>query len=353
MENIKAFIQRFWKIGIFAGVTLLLIFSGLVIQRQNRYQDYLQSLKASGFNKYLDMSPVYSKKVETPLWDIYQFSAPEYECVMGGDFGLMVHRGKQNDKTVLWLQPGQECWPGHPNCSSPDGRVSLEQAFEKVLSSANGSPFGPGQPDADNPLADWNYIYVPSCDGSFHFGDAAADYDDDGMIDHRHNGLRQTSAAVNMMKTLFPDSKKILVADSSTGGFGTFGAIPLARLAFPNAGIYVLNDSGPGVFNSKSPALWPLIIQTWNLEPMFPADCPDCRLQLTYFYDWLLARDPQLKIGMFSSYQDAVVGSVVGLSATENETAVLAASGKVHEAHPDTFKRFFIKGASHCIPDYY
>ena len=44
---------------------------------------------------------------------------------------------------------------------------------------------------------------------------------------------------------------------------------------------------------------------------------------------------------------------MVGLSATENETAVLAASGKVHEAHPDTFKRFFIKGASHCIPDYY
>ncbi|MCE1254275.1 MAG: hypothetical protein LWX83_12100, partial [Anaerolineae bacterium] len=72
-----------------------------------------------------------------------------------------------------------------------------------------------------------------------------------------------------------------------------------------------------------------------------------------YFYDWLLARDDKLKVGMFSSYQDAVVSSVVGLNGAENEAAMLNISDEVHLAHPDQFKRYFIQGASHCIPDYY
>ncbi|MCE1252116.1 MAG: pectinacetylesterase family protein, partial [Anaerolineae bacterium] len=282
MQKNTAVFKRFWKPGVILCGLITLFISGIifvlpVFQQQNRYHSYLQSLKSSGFNKYLKTPAEYSDVIKTHLWDVYQFSAPEYACVVGGDYALMVHHGKENDKTVVWLQPGQECWPGHPNCGRSDQGASPEEVLETMLSSANGSPFGPGRPDKDNPLVDWNFVYVPSCDGSFHFGDAAADYDGDAVVDHNHNGLRQTSAAFNIMKDLFPDTKKILLAGSSTGGFGTFGAIPLARLTFDEARIYVLNDSGPGVFSTKEPPLWPLMMQTWNLEPMFPSDCSACR----------------------------------------------------------------------------
>ncbi len=76
---------------------------------------------------------------------------------------------------MLWLQPGEECWPGHSNCGQesddPDGLAYM-------VSSADQGPFGPTTPDRDNPIAHWNYVYIPTCDGSFHFGDAAADYDE-------------------------------------------------------------------------------------------------------------------------------------------------------------------------------
>ena len=69
--------------------------------------------------------------------------------------------------------------------------------------------------------------------------------------------------------------------------------------------------------------------------------------------DWLLGRDANLKIGMFSSYQDAVVASVVGMTGAENQQLLLETTNTFHQRYPATFKRYFIKGDSHCIGDYY
>jgi Pectinacetylesterase len=348
------------KIGLLflAGLVILIlaglsfVFTQKLAQRCQK-EDYLRALQELAFNKYLNPPASYDNVAHFGSWDGYLYAAPEYQCVLGGHYGLLAHPGTETDKTVLWLQPGQECWPDHPNCGSSPQTYTDEQALEYTALAADGGPFGPTAADPDNPIANWNYIYVPTCDGSFHFGDAAADYDDDGVPDHFHNGLCQTSAAVSLMKELFPNSQKILIAGSSNGGYGTFGATPIVRLAFPDARLYVLNDSGPGLFRTKEPALWPILIETWNLAPMLPADCPDSKTQLVYLFDWLLDRDANLKIGMYSSYQDSIVGNVVGMSGAENEGLLRTTTGQIHQNHPETFKRYFIQGDSHCIADFY
>jgi len=329
-----------------------LIFSQVLTQSQQK-STYLNTLQGLSFGKYINEPAVYTSVAKYGNWEGYLYNAPEYQCVLGGHYGLLAHRGSETDKTVIWLQPGEECWPDHPNCGESPQTYTDLQAMEYLASGADGGPFGPTSADPDNPISKWNYIYVPTCDGSFHFGDSAADYDEDGTPEHFHNGLRQTSAAVSLMKELFPKSQKILIAGSSNGGFGTFGATPIVRLAFPDAKLYVLNDSGPGLFHTKEPALWPTLIQTWNLAPMLPADCAECRTQLVYLYDWLLDRDSNLKIGMFSSYRDGVVSQVVGLSGVENEQLLRATTGQIHQNHPDTFKRYFTQGDGHCIADFY
>ena len=338
---------------------VILILAGLSViftrqLAQSRQEaDYLLALQELAFNKYLNPPASYDGVAHLGAWDGYLYAAPEYQCVLGGHYGLLAHSGTEMDKTVLWLQPGQECWPDHPNCGYIPQKFTDEQALEYAVLAADGGSFGPASPDPDNPVMDWNYIYVPTCDGSFHFGDAAVDYDGDGVPDHFHNGLRQTSAAVSLMKELFPNSRKILIAGSSNGGYGTFGTTPIVRLAFPNAELYVLNDSGPGLFRIKEPALWPNLIETWNLTPMLPSDCPECKTQLIYLFDWLLNRDPELKIGMYSSYQDAVISNVVGINGEENERLLRSTTDQIHQNHPDTFKRYFIQGDSHCISDFY
>jgi hypothetical protein len=125
------------------------------------------------------------------------------------------------------------------------------------------------------------------------------------------------------------------------------------RLAFPDAQLYVLNDSGPGLFRPEEPAVWPVLIKTWNLSPMLPANCQQCQNQLIYLFDWMLDYDSKLKIGMYTSYQDAVVSQVVGMSGAENEQLLRTTTAQIHQNHPDTFKRYFIQGDSHCIADFY
>jgi hypothetical protein len=344
---------------LFLGGLAVLLLAGLIVIFAQRLaqvrekSEYLQTLQGLSFNKHLNLPASYAGVSQLGNWDGYLYTALEYQCVLGGHYLLLAHHGTEADKTVIWLQPGQECWPDHPNCGNGSRTYTDEQAMEYVASGADGGPFGPTSADPDNPVANWNYIYVPTCDGSFHFGDAAADYDNDGVVDHFHNGLRQTSAAVSLAKELFPKTQKILIAGSSNGGYGTFGAAPIVRLAFPNASLYVLNDSGPGLFSTKEPAVWPILIKTWNLDPMLPADCPECKTQLAYLFDWMLDHDSHLKIGMYSSYQDAVVSSVVGMTGTENEQLLRETTTKFHQKHPDTFKRYFIEGDSHCIADFY
>jgi hypothetical protein len=337
---------------------LILILSGAVVlitrsSQQAQARSYLQILKSLAFNKYLDLPSAHDSVHHLGAWDGYVLTGTETQCVFGGHYSILAHAGPETDKTVFWLQPGEECWPDHPNCGKREKQITDEESLAYIARGANGGPFGPVSPDPDNPVAGWNYILVPTCDGSFHFGDAAVDYDKDGVPDHFHNGLRQTSAAVRLMKQLFPNSRKILVAGSSNGGYGTFGATPIVRLAFPDAQLYVLDDSGPGLFRPEGPALWPVLIKTWNLASMLPPDCLQCQNQLIYLFDWMLDHDPKLKIGMYTSYQDAVVSQVVGMSGTENEHLLRATTTQIHQNHPGTFKRYFIQGDSHCIADYY
>lgn len=323
-------------------------------RRVIQYQEYLQELRSLAYNKYLAEPAGFSDVSTIGLWDAYHFTDPKFQCVNGGPYVILVHNGTQSDKTILWMEVGDECWPGHPQCGGAiESGVSQEEALNYLVNGLDISPFGPISSDPDNPLSQWNYIYLPTCDGSWHFGDAAADYDDDGNPDHWHNGLRQTSAAVSLMRQLFPDSQKILVFGSSNGGFGTLGATPIVRLAFPDIPLYVLDDSGPGVFNPDNPDVWPVIQQSWNLAPMFPLDCTECTHQLVYLFDWMLRHDSNLKVGLFSSYQDLVVSSVLSMTPEQYQNILLETTDKIHQSHPDRFQRFFVKGRSHCINDYY
>src|SRR5512133_2953218 len=70
---------------------------------------YIQSLQKSGFSRYVNQPAGYTRVIPSVNWDAYVFSAPEYQCVMEGDFGLLTHAGNESEKTILWLQAGQEC----------------------------------------------------------------------------------------------------------------------------------------------------------------------------------------------------------------------------------------------------
>jgi hypothetical protein len=310
------------------------------MQTDEESSDYIRTLEAMGIGKYLDVSDTGRTRESSNGWDIYRYDLSECKCILGGDYFVQTRAGSEQDKTILWMDGGGMCYPGREDC------VKEATTHETILQT------GLVSKNIRNPVRNWNAVYVPYCDGSAHLGDADADYDLDGIPDHWHWGLKDVSAAVRLMKELYPDSRKILIAGCSAGGYGTIGVSALVRLAFPNADLYVMNQSGGGIVNPAMAEDHELFLQTWNMDAFFPADCPDCRSQFLNFYSWQLARDSRLKVGYFSSYGDATATKNWNLTADQFRSLLLGITDAIHAQFPKTFNRFFINGDDHCVQDY-
>jgi hypothetical protein len=271
---------------------------------------------------------------------VFHYGAEELRCIEGGEYFIAARRGTQADSTVVWLEGGGACWPGRDDCAT-------EAQFNPWIEEG-----GLASPDQDNPVRAWNFIYVPYCDGSIHLGDADADYDGDGVVDHWHWGLRTTSAAARLAADLFPESRRFLIAGCSAGGAGTIGAAPILRLLFPEARLYVLNISGLAMMDPSQPELPDLLGETWNIDDFIPPDCARCGEQLTFMYSWLLERDAELRVGVYSSLRDRVVSLGWGEAPEVFQSLLLDTTEAIRAEHPDTFRRYLISGDTHCPDDY-
>jgi hypothetical protein len=108
------------------------------LARSRQKSDYLHSLQGLAFNKYLNLPASYDNVAHFGNWDGYLYTSTEYQCVLGGHYGLLAHPGIETDKTVIWLQPGQECWPDHPNCGTGSKTYTDEQGMQYMASGADG-----------------------------------------------------------------------------------------------------------------------------------------------------------------------------------------------------------------------
>jgi hypothetical protein len=302
--------------------------------------DYLRALQSLNYGKYLGASDAGRSQTTQFGWDIYHYPLSECRCLLGDEYLAMARKGTESTKTVLWMEGGGLCYPGHEDCTT-EAKASLLK-LQTGLASSN----------TLNPVKDWNFIYVPYCDGSIHLRDSDADYDNNSEPDHWHWGLKNTSAAVRLMKELFPQSQEILIAGCSAGGYGTIGTVPMVRLQFPQADLHVLNESGLGLMNPSMRASYDLAYRTWNLDPLLPPDCPQCRDQLIYLYSWLLARDSRLKVGVFSSYHDATFIGNWNISPEDFKTLLLDTTASIRKDYPDVFQRYLVEGDGHCILNY-
>ena len=67
----------------------------------------------------------------------------------------------------------------------------------------------------------------------------------------------------------------------------------------------------------------------------------------------MLRYDQKLKIGLYSSYEDEVISEeFLKMNPRKYKKHLKSSSGKINSAYPEKFKRFFIKGNSHCVEDF-
>lgn len=286
---------------------------------------------------YDDIVPVRSQKnTKLDTWQNLYFSKEDCKCVQGEEFYMAVKQvSVHSTNLMISLQGGGACWPGMPHCKP-------KATEEDVLISNFTTEL------ADRLGEAWNQVVIPYCDGSVYMGDTDQDYDGDSKTDHWHHGLKNSVAALRQTKKQFPQASKIFLTGCSAGGYGTISNIRLIRELYPQAIIYVLNESGPGLLKPDQD-FWKMLNTNWKLSQLTPENCEKCEGQLIYWYDAVL-KDPKIKIGLYSSYMDEVVAQAfLNMEPEAFKTLLLKTTSELNDKYPNQFKRFFINGNSHCV----
>lgn len=292
--------------------------------------------EALGLTVYLGhTSPVETEEYrDSVVWTFDQDDGPM--CMRGGAFRASM-RNTGHDDLVIFLQGGGACW---------------SEFCLAVTAAPKGVPrvdvLNPGI--EGNPVADWNVLYLPYCDGSLFVGDMDHDEDGDGEPDRFHRGLHNLSAALTQGAIEFPEPRRVLLAGASAGGYGTVLAAVLVRHVWPDAELIIMNDSGVGVAKDGDPEFIRGLLEEFNALRFIPDDCVGCLDQghILPVVEWGLENVPNTRIGVFSSLEDSIIsGLFLKIDPEDYSRILLRETGRVHERFPNTYRRFIIPGHMH------
>ena len=290
-----------------------------------------------GISRLLGTAEVSDTEVDGDVttWTFDEASGPL--CLRGDPF-RMATRDTGSDDLVLFLQGGGACWSAFcfAVTKAPAGVPGVDILRTDL---------------PDNPVADWNVGFLPYCDGSLFAGERDHDDDGDGTTDRYHRGLANLSASLDVVREAFPAPKRVLLSGSSGGGFATLLAPMLVRHVYPEAELIVLNDSGVGVVRGAADvAFVETLIDEFNAASFVPDDCEGCLEtgHIAPLIGWALDRDPGLRVGVFTSWYDAIIGDVfLDIDPEAFRDSVASVTGALHAAHPDRYRRFIVDSRMH------
>lgn len=277
---------------------------------------------------------------------------PGATCRDGSTTGIGVNLNSASDEVMIYLEGGGACFNQTTCASNPSSYGAGD------FSPPGGGVFDRSNPS--NPVADWNFVYVPYCTGDVHSGNQP-----NAMVPGV--GVQQFVGYANMEQYLerlvptFPNATQVLLTGVSAGGFGAAGTTDLVMREFAPIGVTLIDDSGPPMGTAQAPTcLQDLWRQLWGLDQTILADCgTDCPTSDDYLIDWaehLASSHPNRTAGLISSRRDIVIRAFYG-QGSNNCTGILPIVGTLFEAGLDDFKAqlipygnfgtYYISGTSH------
>ncbi|HEY8379332.1 MAG TPA: pectin acetylesterase-family hydrolase [Nannocystis sp.] len=246
------------------------------------------------------------------IWSWVPF--PDAICRDGSTTGLGVRYGK-SDKLVIFFEGGGACF-------NSDTCILNEhwKNWDKVKFDAWALGIGRSgifADDPQNPVRDWNFIYVPYCTGDVHAGDRE-NVGIDGIIGaQQFVGYRNVAAYLERIVPTFADTTHVLVTGISAGGFGAAFNYDRIAAAFPGRPVTLLDDSGPPLSDQYMPVC---LQQRWRdlfgLDHTLPADCTDCFGPdgggISSLALYLRDKWPDQRLALFTSEQDTVIRTFFG-----------------------------------------
>lgn len=293
-----------------------------------------QELFDQGLDRYLGAFAPMATEVMPGGVTTYTFdgSGGGPTCYTGSNYSMSTLDGSRSE-LMIFLQGGGACAPD--NCGAVQDAFPVLPPSFGILNAA----------DTANPVADYNWAYLPYCDGSLWMGDQDVDSDGDGNADRLFRGAKNLSAALDVVAGAYPAPNRIVIAGNSAGGFGTHAALPLVRKLYPNIPIELINDSGVGILPDGFAAL---LSDYWNADAFFPGSCESCvgnDDNLTGYHAYQMDEDRNLRVAFLSTKRD----SVVTADGPEFERQLLQAIDELHTAFPQRFESLIADGDGHTF----
>ena len=137
------------------------------------------------------------------------------QCADGSEFAFWERRADPT-KVVFYLDGGGVCTDA-TTCAFT-GTAGESEFYNWSLEGENPAFPGGGILDfarADNPFADYSFIYVGSCTGDADLGDVTREYSPELTVEH--NGFVNGTAALSYLAEHFPDAAQVVVVGKTAG----------------------------------------------------------------------------------------------------------------------------------------
>ena len=282
------------------------------------------------------------------------------QCRDGSDVGIGVRLQPGADNLVIYLEGGGACF-NESTCNPESNPNNFSEGDFNTRMSLLGEAGLFSTTSAQNPVADWNMVYVPYCTGDVHAGTSPQN----SLIDQQFGtdlGPQQFVGHLNVERALaildrgLDTPGKVLLTGSSAGGLGALINFDATAKTFTDSDLYLVDDSGPLFFadNVLSPQLAAGVTGIYFVRNAIP-DAPQLFQtdQLPGLYNYYAATYPNATFGLSSYLGDDTFqqfygfGQAPGDPITNEEYA--AGLRDVRAQIDDSWGTYYAEGDAHTF----
>ena len=277
-------------------------------------------------------------------------------CAHGTEFQFFVRPGTVNRLLIEFSGTGA-CWD-EASCRQGSTLYRSTAAGELFILDEEGATGVRDHGNARNPFKDWHHVYIPSCSGSGHWGDATITYGSGSeSFTVYFKGTANSRAVLSWIFDNVISPEKVFVTGCSGGSFGALVWSAHVREHYGSATkVYQFADSGVGIVPDD------FVVESyprWNTRGAYPTFIPHETLAdfepLTKMYPMIGGHFDDMFLSIFTPHADAEqyrYYALFGGGTITEWTALMNQFISTIQTATPNFRSFIAPGTYHCILPY-
>lgn len=278
------------------------------------------------------------------------------QCADGSEFAFWI-READPTKVVFYLDGGGSCFDA-TTCAIT-GAAGENDFYDWSLVSENPAFPGGGMLDfnrAENPFADYSFIYVALCTGDSYLGNITRAYSPELTVHHK--GFVNGTTALNYLAEQYPDAAQVVVVGKTAGSVAAplYGGLVADLL--PDAQVTVFGAQSGAFpdnpeFNSRIAELWGAydIMPNWEVNEGLTTQ----EWGIRQFWIQAGLHNPDIVLARFDyAFDPNAMRAVESLTGTDasNLVALIDANEATIEAAGVVIHSYTAPGMEHGILEY-